>query len=478
VSTKRREYEYGRIISVDIVPLGDNLAADVSAGATSITVEDACDFDEDGGQLLLNGVVYTYATWVEDETTGTGTLSGLDPVLAASATEGTVVAVYDPMYACAATDKVCQVELTGDDGNTDTLEASLALHLVGKLDEGVRGNNGEQVKLELEGDEWVIVDIFGLGDPDTGPGGEHYKIDPFTVAAPGAQSLALTYVPLPESHHLYWNGDEQQGAYTISGQTVVIDSTEGATLEVGDSLVAKYAYRMPAIAPAATFVPTQLSGMLIWYSAEAETAWADGAQMTSWTDRSGNGWHATGTYTTSTKPLWQATTGPSGGAAVRFQSDGVFSIDPAAFAPLTSGEVFVQIKADTQNSSKSWCDLRNTGDPSHYLGGGNWAEPFGSTVRKDILSFSPSVTVWRRMNIHTAPNDWEARLDEVAYGTTSSNSVGWNNGGVATIGDGYPPAGPFAGYMTTFLMYDRKLTADERAAVIAWMQANPSGGTP
>ena len=474
MSTLSRDYEYGRIVSVDVITLGDNLAADASSGATTITVEDAADFDEDGGQLLLNGVVYTYAACDDD----TGVISGLDPTLAAAAVEGDDVSVYDPLYAIVATDKVAQVAVIGDDGSVDMLECAVALHLVDKLEEGVRGGKGESVKIELDGGEWLVVDIGGLSDPATGPGGDKYKIDPFTVTTPGAQSLALTYVPLPESHHLYWNGDEQEGAYTIVGQTAEIDSTEGAHLQAGDDLVVKYAYRQSPVSPESAFAPSQVSGFLIWYSAEAETAWADGDQMTTWTDRSGNGWHATGTALASSKPLWKAASGPSGGAAVRFQGDGAFSIDPSAFASLAAGEVFVQIKADTQNSSKSWANLRNTGDPSHYLGGGNWAEPFGSTVRKDILSFSPSITVWRRMNIHSAPNDWEARLDETAYGTTSSNTVGWNNGGVATIGDGYPPAGPFAGYMTTFLMYGRKLTADERAEVIAWMQANPSGGTP
>ena len=262
MSTLSRDYEYGRIVSVDVITLGDNLAADAAMSDTTITVEDAADFDEDGGSLLLNDVVYTYVACDDD----TGIISGLDPVLAAAAVEGDDVSVYDPLYAIVATDKVAQVAVIGDDGAVDMLECAIALHLADKLEEGVRGGKGESVKIELDGGEWLVVDIRGLSDPATGPGGgDKFKIDPFVVAAPGAQALALTHVPLPESHHLYWNGEEQEGAYTIDGQIAVIDSTEGATLEVGDELVVKYAYKIGPVIPDVTpdDVPLECSTMTV-----------------------------------------------------------------------------------------------------------------------------------------------------------------------------------------------------------------------
>ena len=242
-----REYEYGRIVSVDVIPLGDNLAADASSGASSITVEDAADFDEDGGSLLLDGVVYAYSTWTEDDATGVGTIT-LSGTLSAAATEGTVVSVYDTLYLTAAADKVAQVELVGDDGNVDTLEASIALHLVDKLDEGVRGLKGEQVKLELEADEWVIVDIFGLGDPNAS--GTLFMQDSATVAATGNQAVYLTYEPITNSEHLYWNGLYQPGAeWTRDGQTVTV-ADPSTLIAIGDLLTVEYAYRggaMPAV---------------------------------------------------------------------------------------------------------------------------------------------------------------------------------------------------------------------------------------
>ena len=246
MSTKRREYEYGRIVSVDIVPLGDNLAADVSAGASSITVEDAADFDEDGGLLLLAGTVYAYTTWAEDESTGVGTIT-LSGTLGAVASEGDEVAVYDPMYATAASDKVCQVEMVGDDGNVDMLEAALAMHLSDKLEEGVRGLNGEQVKLEIEGDEWRIVDILGLGDRSGGSGqasGVLAEQDQTTVTTAGVptQSIILKHTPILNSEHGYWNGVYQQGSeWTRYGQVMVFPDPDGL-MKVGDELTCEYLY--------------------------------------------------------------------------------------------------------------------------------------------------------------------------------------------------------------------------------------------
>jgi hypothetical protein len=239
MSTRSREYEYGKIVSVDVVPLGDNLAADVAIGATSITVEDAADFDEDGGLLLLGGIVYGYSTWTEDDDTGIGTIT-LTSALTADASENDAVAVYDPLYSTAATDKVAQVEVIGDDGNVDMLEADIALHLVDKIEEGVRGNNGEQVKLELEGDRWAIVDISGMGKAESS--GTLFKRDAMTVSATGTQTFTLSYEPIPDSLHVRWepiNMDDTE--WTLAGKVLTIPATLNP-FEVGDTITAKYAY--------------------------------------------------------------------------------------------------------------------------------------------------------------------------------------------------------------------------------------------
>ena len=230
MSTLSRDYEYGRIVSVDVVTLGDNLAADAAIAATTITVEDAADFDEDGGQLVLNAVVHTYAACDDD----TGIISGLDPALAVAAVEGDDVSVYDPLYATVATDKVAQVAVIGDDGAVDMLECAIALHLIDALDEGVRGDNGESVKLELDGGEWVVVDLRGLGDPAST--GTLWARDSFTLGSAGAQAVTLTYDPIPTSEDVKWNGLGQSD-WTRSGRVV---SLAESGLEVDDKVEVHY----------------------------------------------------------------------------------------------------------------------------------------------------------------------------------------------------------------------------------------------
>jgi len=249
MSTESRDYEFGRIVSVDIVTLGDNLAADAASGAAMITVEDAADFDEGGGTLVLGGVSYVYISC--DDDTGVITLAG---TLSAAAVEGDEVYVYDTQYLAVSTDKVAQVAVIGDDGSVDMLEAAIALHLVSKVPEGIRGNEGEAVKLELDGGEWVVVDIAGLGDPNSA--GELFYEDSLTVTATGVQTLNLTYEPKPHSEHLYWNGVYQPGSeWTRVGQVVTVPDSPTGAVEVGDQLVMEYAYLKGIFAPPVAGVP-------------------------------------------------------------------------------------------------------------------------------------------------------------------------------------------------------------------------------
>lgn len=254
MSTLSRDYEFGRIVSVDVVTLGDNLAADAASGAATITVEDAADFDEGGGSLLLGGVVYTYLDC--DDDTGVITLSG---TLSAAAVEGDEVYVYDTQYVAAATDKVAQVAVIGDDGSVDMLECAIALHLVDKVAEGIRGNVGEAVKLELDGGEWVVVDISGLGDPNSA-GTLFRNTDTHTVTVAGAQSMTLTAEPIPGSEHLNWHPAGGAGIrwtaaeWSRVAQLVTIPDPASIVLAT-DKFTMEYAYRKGIYAPSIAGVP-------------------------------------------------------------------------------------------------------------------------------------------------------------------------------------------------------------------------------
>jgi len=239
VSTKSREYEYGRIISVDVLTLGSALAVDTAAASTTIEVADAADFDEHGGQLVLNGTIYDY-TIVDDET---GIIT-IPAGIAADALEGDQVAVYSPLYELAVSTKIAQVEAIGDDGNTDTYHATVAQHLIDKIAEGVRGLSGELVKLELDGDEWTVVDVLGLAGTDEARGSRVAAAQDqsvVTVVGAGiAQSILLAHEPILNSEHVYLNGLYQPASeWSRRGQTIVVPDPDGLA-RVNDRLTCEY----------------------------------------------------------------------------------------------------------------------------------------------------------------------------------------------------------------------------------------------
>lgn len=235
-----RLYKTGTVLNVNVETLGDALTADAASDATVIVVDDAADFelgDDATGQLLLNDVVYTYIA-VDDDTGEITLASGLT----ADAEDADEVFLYDPLYEIASTEKTADVRLHDVEQGGDPIYATFAQHLVEKLGEGIRGVRGETVLLERDRGEWRIVDVLGFGDPETGAGSTRFKIDSFAVTATGDQTLILTHTPQEDSLHLYWNGLEQDGEYTLDGNVItMVDAAD--LLQVGDELVAKYAYR-------------------------------------------------------------------------------------------------------------------------------------------------------------------------------------------------------------------------------------------
>jgi hypothetical protein len=70
---------YGYVENVSTISLGEELVADVTAGALTLPVIDVSTFSDNGGQLLLNGVLLEYAGIDED----TDTVNLVDPAPAA-----------------------------------------------------------------------------------------------------------------------------------------------------------------------------------------------------------------------------------------------------------------------------------------------------------------------------------------------------------------------------------------------------------
>lgn len=244
--------------------------------------------------------------------------------------------------------------------------------------------------------------------------------------------------------------------------------------------------------------PRDISGLKLWYSAEAETGYSNDGVMTGWTDLSGNGNHATAAGTN--KPTWQSGTGPSAtGPAVHFNgvgdgsgagTTGHFTLPASVMGSATAGEVFYQLRVDSTKPSSGSGHLHHLGHNAGYSyypfsTTNRIYDAFGSNARKDSLTPAVTLGSWHRLNIWSAASDWAMLQNETSIHTTSSNTVSWpSNPAIGTGADGVdviPTSGssiqPFKGWMSTVILYDRKLTTGERSDLATWMAAHPNGGS-
>lgn len=157
------QLEQGVIVNVSEVVAGDELTVDASAGATSLQLGDAVDFDETGGTLTVGDEAHEYVSADLD----TDVITLAMPLSAAWAA-GEPVRPFPESRTRVAT---VQLDVDGE-----AIDARVPHALFDKIAEGVR-ESGEHVTLTLDGSEYVISDVIGrvpvvdgsLIDPETLP---------------------------------------------------------------------------------------------------------------------------------------------------------------------------------------------------------------------------------------------------------------------------------------------------------------------
>lgn len=164
----------GRLLSVSESPVGTTLAEDAAASAESITVDDASVFDEGGGWLYIGSQVVAYTGY--DDETGVVTLA--DPLDEAADEDDSVVR-WSALYQEVETAQSAQVAVLGDRDQADTLDAEVADWV--DLENGDRGQDGENCVIELDGDVWTL--ISAKGRPSKARGLKHEPNDPHTLTS-------------------------------------------------------------------------------------------------------------------------------------------------------------------------------------------------------------------------------------------------------------------------------------------------------
>lgn len=245
------ETGFGRVLAVEQRPLGSLLDGAHTAGATTILVEDCADFDDTyGGQLVIDGLTYTY-TSLDDEASTITLATGL----AADTDDAAQVLLLDPLTGATSTEWLAQVTVDGIDPG-DSLEATIRSSLVDRLPEGLRGITGENVELQWDetGSLWV-VDILGVV-VDSRAGVVRPATDTFAAVGGGAETFTLAHTPVPGGIlRVSWLPLEWPKAdWSLSGNVVTISDALGV-VAAEDVFEVAYLYDGAAISPGQSYDP-------------------------------------------------------------------------------------------------------------------------------------------------------------------------------------------------------------------------------
>lgn len=337
------------------------------------------------------------------------------------------------------------------------------------------------------------VTIPGAGFPPTG--GFDRKIDQFTVAGTTVSAFSLTYYAIQDSWNVTLNGvgllDDAAdpgitGDYTIDGFTLtILDPTAlfaGAATQ-GSPWTLQVQYdRLPGlqVPVVASNMPTD---MIVWLKGsewDADGVTADGTAENTWHDQSGNNNHAA-VPALGNGGLYYSNQTPTGGGIVRFGGPNGsirYDLPSGLMAGVTAGEVFVVLKSvtDTADNPGLWfigSDAVNFTNYPNSASGGIIGDSFGSTVGKATPNPTVDLSTWHVYNALSKAGEWTARINGTLLYTTATNTVGWRT--IPTLGyiptGGAPSTYVWDGDMAEFILYDRELTADERAGVVAYLTA-------
>lgn len=210
------------------------------------------------------------------------------------------------------------------------------------------------------------------------------------------------------------------------------------------------------------FSPSSLSGLVEWLKADAIIGLADNDPISTWTASAGNNGTAAGTV----RPTYQ-TNELNGLPIVRF--DGVNDLlSVGNFSALSAGEIFIVVKipTDPPATGKSLWAFGTPSDNYYPYSNGIIYDDWGSTVRKTTVDPTPSLASWRVYNVFSAANDWGSNLDGASLHTTATNTVGF----LSTCYIGQTAGQYLACDIAELVMYNRKLTAPERAQVLGYLQ--------
>jgi len=221
-----------------------------------------------------------------------------------------------------------------------------------------------------------------------------------------------------------------------------------------------------------SFSPPDASTPLGWWL-RGDDVTLNGADVSSWNDKSGNSRHWT-QGTAADQPLFVASAINSR-PGVTFDAANTEWLNGPNLVTigLTGAESFLVVRADADPPAGTQGALYRTGSAASF-GAYPWSDSniydeFGSAANYNLGNPTPSLTVPRIYGAISTASEWTNFLDGVQLATTAVNTVGWS--AAPRLGATNTAARWFAGTVCEWLVYTAKLSASDRARVMAYLKS-------
>jgi hypothetical protein len=259
---------------------------------------------------------------------------------------------------------------------------------------------------------------------------------------------------------------------SLKTKAVYAGTTEAKAVYYGPQLL----WNVPGWEPPA-FSPSSISGLRLWLDSSVGLydATSGGNLVTTnsspvrrWEDRSGNGFHATGTNSP-TLSLNQVNTLP----ALTFNGSQYLSLP--TYLNGTAASFFVVAKPSSTPSDNGPL-LGNVGSASssgHYpYQAGDIYDKTASSVRKGPITQPSGFFNWHLYNVTSADNNWRYLFNGSLHFSTTSNTYNATFGSAPTIA--FDQAGgsyAFNGSIAEIIVYNTALSESDRLAVSEYLRA-------
>jgi hypothetical protein len=151
---------HGRLVSLTQVTQGSALDLAASTGSTILSLYDASDFDEDGGSVQVNGVVYAYSSADMDSDT-----IHLTTGLTSAAAVDDRVDIWDADELLVVTERIALVTLDDQqEGDPLSVEVDHSLHAMLARETLAAG---QSVSLLPDGESYRLVAVHGKNNQNT-----------------------------------------------------------------------------------------------------------------------------------------------------------------------------------------------------------------------------------------------------------------------------------------------------------------------